>query len=151
MPKIIVHVADTTGRECATPAFINGKKVVYPINTPFEASDDLLALLTDSSMTVEVLPEGGSPSAPVDDEGAAEDHGGAGGAITIEDEPEAEPEAAESITQNPQETAENGASEPAESTTPEPHPLDHDGDGKPGGSLPGPKATRTRKKAAPKA
>lgn len=91
MPKIIVHVEDTTGREAVRPAFINGKKIEYPINTPFEASKELVAVLKDSTMTFEELPEGGSePADPAGDEGAAVDHGGAGGATPTDDfDPEA--------------------------------------------------------------
>ena len=35
-----------------------------------------------------------------------------------------------------------------EEIAPAPHPLDHDGDGHPGGSLPGEKATRRRSRPA---
>lgn len=134
MTKIIAHFDDTTGRANTRRAFVNGKAIEFPINTPFEASDELLAVLTDSDVTVTLLPEGGSSDAPAVDEGAAEDHGGAGGATPIE--PEAEPE---------------GEPEAEAEEAPAANPFDHDGDGKPGGSLPGAKATRTRKKATPKA
>lgn len=82
--QIIVHVEDTTGREATRPAFINGKAIEYPINQPFDASDELIAVLEASTLTVERLPDGGSlPADPADaDEGAAS-HGGAGGAKPV--------------------------------------------------------------------
>lgn len=125
MTKIIVHVDDTSGREAIRPAFLNGKKLPFLINTPFDATDELLGVLRESSLKVEVLPEGGSQSAdPVDSEGAVSDRGGLDGAKLSE--PVAEVPPVPEATSLPQ--------------------LDHDGDGKAGGSLP--KAKRTRKPAA---
>ena len=160
MPKIIVHVENTTGREATRPAFLNGKKLEYPINTPFDATDQLLNVLNDSSLKVEVLPEGGSQSADsVDSEGAVSDHGGADGAenpapdvtpvtvvtdaVTADEQPADAPEGDTAPADS-----DPDAQPPAEPAANLPQ-LDHDGDGKPGGSLP--KAKRTRNKAAPAA
>jgi len=127
MTKIIVHVDDTSGREAIRPAYVNGKQLDYPINTPFDATDELFGALSDSSLKVEVLPEGGSQSAePVDSEGAVSDRGGLDGA-----------KLSEPVAELPPEPELESASLPQ---------LDHDGDGKAGGSLP--KAKRTRKPSA---
>ena len=124
------------------PLSINGVEIPYEFDTPCDLDDDAAHALANT-FGFTVTPVDGSDAEPQPEP---------------EQEPEGEPDLNLSVidtdTQSPVgDDGGDGAASPdggavdggADSTT-EQHPLDHDGDGKKGGSLP--KARRTKKAAA---
>lgn len=127
MTLYIVTRPEMNSGDAKPPLAINGIAIPYEFDTPIELPEEALALLRAADgMSVTEAPA---------------------------DEPEAEPVSQSPATGEDDGTAspDGGVADGGADTNTAPHPLDHDGDGNPGGSLPGKQSTRARGAAKKKA